>query len=75
MCIKIQNAKCTLFFLIIPFYRYLVTEYSVSGRDSAADVAVLRSNSLMDCLNTAIRHLHGVQGIALSKAGLIGKTI
>ncbi len=65
---KISKAKFTLF-----FQRYLVTEYSVSGRDSAADTAVFRSNSLMDCLNNAIRHLHGVQGIALSKAGLLGK--
>lgn len=33
---------------------------------------VTRQNALMEAINKSIRSLHGIQGVALSKAGLYG---
>ncbi|ODM96395.1 Ribonuclease P/MRP protein subunit POP5 [Orchesella cincta] len=57
-------------------HRYLVTEYSVTdGRDSEADNAAIRSSSVLEALTNSIRRLHGVHGVAVSKAGLLVKYI
>ncbi len=34
-----------------------------------------RGNALLDGINKSIRNLHGIQGVALCKAGLYGKLI
>lgn len=59
--------------MLLVNFRYLVTEFRLDGKDNVPDVNVLRSNSITDCLTTAIKQLHGIQGVALSKAGLLGK--
>ncbi|CAL8123007.1 unnamed protein product [Orchesella dallaii] len=57
-------------------HRYLVTEYSVTdGRDSGANNAAIRSNSVMEALTSSIKRLHGVHGVAVTKAGLLVKYI
>lgn len=34
---------------------------------------VTRGNALLEAINKSIRNLHGIQGVALSKAGLLGE--
>jgi len=54
-------------------HRYIISEIIPTKRKSLAALQnLLTHHNLIAAINKAIRHLHGIQGVALAKAGLMG---
>jgi len=55
-------------------HRYIISEIIPTKRKSLAALQnLLTHHNLIAAINKAIRHLHGIQGVALAKAGLMVK--